>query len=234
VISRVSTWRKILPAAVLGICVFISRTSGRDCPPELLQLASDSLVAESIAIVAGFSGRPDSAEMVEARQLELKDCMSFSIEGRRTTAAIIGNYIFGEIVVLDSSGNVPTQRKLRIALPSRFASFGELKDVNHDGTPELPIYQASGSHGQYLVLVSLHRDSLSFIRDEKGHYQFFASGGDIRVIDLDSDGIYEIVLTKMAWGDDPPGKSNQPPKTVYRWCDGKYVMSTEAESPESK
>ena len=219
---------KMLLATVVVVATAVSCGYAVDCPEDLLTYANPAIVAKSDTICSRFAGHPDSTDRVRARELEVKDCKSLNSGEKSNYAAILGHYIAGEILLLDSL-NGSVLFRLNLNIPSRYASFGDYRDINNDGVPELFVHEASGSHGNYIVFVSVFEDSLSFVRDDKGHYQFFASGGGIQVKDLDGDKVDEIILTEMVWGHDPSADADNPPKTIYRLQGNKYAADKKPE-----
>ncbi len=219
---------RTLLATMVVVATSASCGHAVDCSENLLTHASPAIVAKSDTICSRFAGHPDSADRVSALHLEIKDCKQVSLGEVNRYLAILGHAVAGEILLLDSL-NGSVLFRLDLNIPSRFAKFDDYRDINNDGAPELFIYEGSGSHGMYIVFVSVFEDSLSFVRDDKGHYQFFASGGGIQVKDLDGDKIDEIILKEMVWGDDPSADADNPPETIYRLQGNKYSADKKPE-----
>ncbi len=192
-------------------------------------IASETLLSKCDSALAKYAGRSDSARKAEPNALEIKSVTSVTVADSRYWVVLVGCFGWAEIVFVDSADVRRRPMRAELNVPSRYVAFGDYRDINDDGVPELFIHEASGSHGMYIVFVSVFEDSLSFVRDDKGHYQFFASGGGIQVKDLDGDKIDEIILKEMVWGDDPSADVDNPPKTIYRLQGNKYSADKKPE-----
>ncbi len=165
----------------------------------------------------------DSTELeyfVGFHGLRIKSFRYLNINDTTYGALLLGCIGHGEVILLDSANPKIEILRTEMNLPDMHAGFEKIRDINNDGIPELEIYCSSGSSMMYLCLLSISKDSLSFITDEGGRYQFSASNGNIRTHDDDSDGIYEIICGNKRWPGDPP----QDP-TIYKWNGSCYYRS---------
>ena len=152
-------------------------------------------------------------EFVNYHGLNIKDFIYLHIDGNSYGALLLGCVGHGELVLLDSANPEIEIMRTEMNIPDMHARFDRLIDVNSDGIMELEIYQSSGSHPMYLSLLSIYPDRLEFIKNDEGLSKFFASGGNVEIIDVDSDGIYEIKCDKY---NRDRGASPQESK-IYKW-----------------
>lgn len=194
---------------------------------QLLVFATTELKSYCDSHLVKFTNKPDSAERVYPWDLRVRSARYITLDGRTYIAALLGCSGLGELVILDSANTNYKPRRIQMNFPTHYVGLEELHDVNNDNIPELEIFLHSGSHMAYLTLVSIHKDSLSFILDDKDHYQFGAPGGGIKVEDRDGDGIMEIILQDMIW----PGDENPPEARylIHKWDGKKYVFSHQEE-----
>lgn len=210
----------------LLLATLVSSTEARrqDCPEDILQYASDSLQERSTQLIAHAKGREDGTLPYELAALA---CAILPGSGQDSLiVALVGLAGLGEILLLERSRSDSLRFSLPINLPTFYAGFGEVEDVNQDGVPDVQVVVGSGSHGIYHAWVSVYADSLAFLLNENGHYFFFASGGGMQLKDHDGDGTPEIVLREMVWPGDTIHDPDNPPENVYRW-DGEVYRLVE-------
>ena len=170
---------------------------------------------------------PDSAERVYPLEMKVRSARYISLDGRTYIAALLGCTGLRELVILDSANTNSKPRRIQMNFPSHYVGLGELYDLNKDSVFELKISLGSGSHPMYLTFVSIYKDSLAFIRNENGWYQFMAPGGGTIVEDRDGDGFMEIILQDMIWpGDEDPPEARY---FIHKWDGEKYVFSHQEE-----
>lgn len=188
-----------------------------DTTQTLLRHASAKLVSSCDSLVERIRANPQYAGLAERERTEIKDHQYFEHDDKSFLALLLGCTGPGEVILVDTAKPGEPVGRLEINIPSKHARFGDFKDVNNDSVPELEVWESSGSHGMYIVFVSVYEDSLAFIRDDRGNYQFFASGGGIQVKDLDGDQVLEILLEEMIW---PSDEKKVLTDQIYKW-DGK-------------
>jgi hypothetical protein len=176
-------------------------------------LASPEIVDSCESYVEWYQDRYPDEEVPPGYLLEIKSTKQITVDSTEILAVLLGCGP-GEIVFLDSLGNETSPPRGKFTTPSRHAAFGDFRDVNGDGIPELWIWLHSGSHGMYISFLSVTRDSTWFLEDDSGNNMLFASGGGIVVADSNSDGNYEVYLERMRWpGEEPPS----PPREIFKW-----------------
>lgn len=183
-------------------------------------LASNSLLEKCKSNLAGLSGNPDSAQLSEVEQLEVKDVETVVVNGRELTILILGCLGPGELILIDSTKEGPTILRKEINIPGKHAIVGDLQDLNNDSIPELSVNFSAGAHGMYTAFLSIYQNSIEFVPIEGKSNRFFAITGAINVLDLDNDGIMEIKI-----GPD----LNEPETTqyvIYRWTGNEYKRTS--------
>jgi hypothetical protein len=204
--------------------------SGNGLRPEcdstmLIKLASVELRESCIKSVESLKGDPDSADMFPVVSLRVRDCKHLDLPSGQYLIAVLGCVGDGEVIAVSDSGGAVL--RARINIPAQFAGVGSPVDMNGDGQFEIPIQESSGSHGQYILFVTITADSLHLIRDDSGNYQFFAPGGGIELKDVDGDGRTELILWKMDWTADQIRQANR--YEVYKLNRGTLMRVQQAE-----
>ena len=138
-----------------------------------------------------YSGRTDSASISEWERLELKSSEYYTVGNRKVLVVIIGCGQFGQLFILDSTSQSPIGKwSKEFNIPGATVATRRLRDLNKDSNPEITIALSGGNRGPHYYFLSIFPDSLSFITDEKGDYDFY--GSKVRVEDADNDGSFEI------------------------------------------
>ncbi|MCH7948517.1 MAG: hypothetical protein IIC66_12040 [candidate division Zixibacteria bacterium] len=216
---------------IIFLFLFTVKSHGQRVPDslkdQLLAHATPELKSFCDSRLVKFRNNPDSAERAYPWDLRVRSTQYIELSGKSYIATLLGCTGLGELVILDSANTNSKPRRIQMNFPMHYVAIKELHDVNNDNVPELEIYLHSGSHMAYLTLVSIYEDSLSFILDDKGYYQFGAPGGGTRIEDLDNDGIMEIILEDMIW----PGEEDPPEARyfIHKWDGEKYVFSHQEE-----
>ena len=194
---------------------------------QLLVFATPELKSYCDSQLSILGKDPDSAEMVYPFIMKVRSAQYINLDGQTYIATLLGCAGLGELVILDSTITNSEPRRIQMNFPSHYVELGELYDLNKDSVFELKISLGSGSHPMYLTFVSIYKDSLAFIRNENGSYQFMAPGGGIKVEDRDGDGFMEIILQDMIWpGDEDPPEARY---FIHKWDGKKYVFSHQEE-----
>jgi len=216
----ISTLKDVALASYVVIaCASLAFGQSAESPDWSMELDAATLASPEVVETCQYridqhlERHPEEQEIPPGYLLEIKSTKQITVDSTEILAVLLGCGP-GEIVFLDSLGNETAPPRRKFTTPSRHAAFGDYRDVNGDGIPELWIWLHSGSHGMYISFLSVTRDSTWFLEDDSGNNMLFASGGGIVVADSNSDGNYEVYLERMHWpGQEPPS----PPTRVFKW-----------------
>jgi hypothetical protein len=194
----------------------------------MIKYVSSDIVDSCSGIVNNKISHPmyKDFESFDAFSLEIKDYKYFKLYDKSLLVIVVGCTGPGEIIFVDSLKPDSVLYRQRINIPSRYVSIDSLADINNDGIPELIIYEDSGSRPQHVILISIYKDKIEFIRDENGKYQFVSPNGNFHLKDLNNDGVYEIILEKMVYkGEKVPAD----PRIIYVWDGERYSLENNIE-----
>jgi hypothetical protein len=214
---------------ILLIGFFFAPITKADFLP-LLDYASPELVSHCDKFMERYTGDPDSADIARTDGLQIKCRGYLNISSHPYLAIILGCGGEGEFVLIDSLNSNIVRSRIKIDIPGAWAIFhgDELKDINGDSIPELPIYLSAGAHGDYTCFLSIYVDSLKFLFEANGGYQFFAPVGDVYLVPTEKPNVYDIRVGD--WPDS--GQSSK--STIYKWNEDSFVPKETLSTPEKK
>lgn len=215
--------KTLLCPVVFSVMASQFALAGGDTGINIEDYASLDLSGKCDSLRLQFQSKPDSIELYEHAELVLKDERSINVKGQSFCAIIIGCTGFGELILLDSSDDRQVQFRQALTIPGKHVNIEDVLDINSDGFDEIILNLSAGAHGYYSYFISVHKDSLSFITDERGNYGFFAMRGGVFVKDIDNDGTQEIIVDHML-------KSGQRENyTIYKWNGKNYFIHDRVE-----
>lgn len=162
-----------------------------------------------------------------ATGLRLKEALEASFDGEGLHLAAIfqrekpkaPNEAF-ELRVLESEGQTS---KTIFRRTDFFFSFGKLNatDINADGLKEIIVQSSSGGNCWGCNPTEIYR-----VSNHKA--ELIAAGPIQRIVDLDGDGIQELIVTDARWEsyDDLSHAASPAALMVYAWRNGKYVYAS--------
>ncbi len=152
-------------------------------------------------------------QVMEARYLQ--------IHGKSYILAIAGCYGCMAILLADSSSDPQVIFRLRPNIPFHSGYFNDYKkplmDINGDSIPDIEVNFSYGGIGSEVRFLSILPDSLYFLSNDDG-YGFGLDRGQLKLIDIDDDGIMEIYIDNC----DIYGKRID--CQLYKWDGVKYVL----------
>lgn len=180
------------------------------------RLISEEMQVRCDSQLAKYSASSDSSRLSEVVGIRLNDTKYISVHGQQYFVVLLGCLGYGEIIFLDSMSKEHEYMRKSFQMPDRAVTFNEIKDLDGDGNPEIQLGLIGGNRGSHLYFLSVFPDSLSFIRNSKGSYDFYAMSG-YEVSDSDSDGVFDIKISGYV----PQGKKEN--FIVYRFSKQRAV-----------
>ena len=157
----------------------------------------------------------DLNPVFEANELKVKSKKYITIGNKVFYAVIIGCMGKGELLLLDSIQYPSEYERISLEYPDLYATIGDIVDLNGDGRNELPLYFSSGSHGQYVSIISFNKKQTIKFTDDKGNSLIFSPSGLINIKDMDGDGIDEVISGDLLG-------ENRIVRTIYSWKNDEF------------
>ncbi len=165
---------------------------------------------------------PDTSHWSSQYLARVMDARYLHIYNRSYILSIVGCSENLAILLMDSVGHHDIIFRLTPNIKLYSGYFFDLvypfEDINADSIPDMAVELSWGGIGSEMRFLSVAPDSLYFLKTEDGHDSFGHMRGELKLLDLDEDGIMEIYTHEY----DIYDKIDY--CNLYKWDGEKYTL----------